>query len=70
MIIPSFSPGCFTTEISLKPGGRGSCWTVNFITWEIMMTVLGDWLFDDDDIDNFVRFLLDGQLHHLGHCDD
>ena len=33
MIMPSFSPGCFTTEISLNPTGSGSCWTVSFITW-------------------------------------
>ena len=34
MIMPSFSPGSFTTAISLKPAGRGSCCTVSFITWQ------------------------------------
>ena len=30
-IIPSFSPSCFLTVISMKPAGRGSCWTVSLM---------------------------------------
>ena len=40
-IIPSFSPSVLFRVISMKPGGRGSCWTVSLMTsqgWRRLIT--------------------------------